>query len=96
VPKALNIFLPFKNHYPAPWPDLIQRGQMVYFQTSFGTFWKASEWKILISFLAIWYTLRTFAFIFWSFGVYFGPLLFYPHFDIILVSKVKSVNPDLI
>jgi hypothetical protein len=25
-----------------------------FFQTSFGTFWKAFEWKILISFVSIW------------------------------------------
>jgi hypothetical protein len=37
---------------------------------SFGTFWKAFEWKILISFMTIWYTV-------WPFDLFYGNLVYF-------------------
>jgi hypothetical protein len=44
-------------------PNVNQGCHIVYFHTTHPprTFWKALEWKILISFMAIWYTLWSFA-----------------------------------
>jgi hypothetical protein len=59
---------------------------------SFGTFWKAFELEILISFVTIWNSL-------WQFALFHvnmvpircGHLLYYPHFGILY--REKSGNP---
>jgi hypothetical protein len=70
---------------------------MVYFQTEVTGlvhFWKAFECYILISFMAIWYSLWPFA-LFYGSLVYFVVIyvIYYPHFGILYHEK--SGNPDM-
>jgi hypothetical protein len=63
--------LPFKQ--PTFAAASAQGCQMVYFQTkdpNLGKFWRALQWKMLVYFMPIWYTLRPFD-KFYSHLVYF-------------------------
>jgi hypothetical protein len=55
-----------------PDPRKVDQGcQMVYFQTknsNLGRFWRALEWKLLVSDIPIWNILRPFGIFAWSFG----------------------------
>jgi hypothetical protein len=61
--------------------DGCQGCQMVYFQTknlNLGTFWRVLQCKMLVSFMDIWYILRSFG-IFWPFVIFCGNFVnFYP------------------
>jgi hypothetical protein len=58
---------------------------------SFGTFWEDIEWKILISFITIWYSVWQFDLFYGKFGIFYGHLLHYSHFGI--MYRKKSGNP---
>jgi hypothetical protein len=74
---------------PAGLPD----GLFSHQTASFGTFWKAFEWKVfdifndhLVHFVAICYILR-------NFGIFCGHFLYYPNFGILY--QEKSGNPGI-
>jgi hypothetical protein len=44
-------------------------------------FWRALEWKLLVYFMTIWYSL-------WPFGVFFGPLVNFSPFWYVAPRKI--------
>jgi hypothetical protein len=73
---------------------LHQGCQIVHFQTkdsNLGKYWRVLQWKMLIYFISIWYSLRTF-------GIVFGHLVYFlviwyicPRFG--MLQREKSGNP---
>jgi hypothetical protein len=67
-----------------------------YFQCKnpdFGKFWRALQWKMLVSFMAILSSYRPFG-IFYGHLVQFPPFWYtFPHFD--MLHKEKSGNPGM-
>jgi hypothetical protein len=55
---------------------------------TFGEFWKAFEWKMIISFMTIWYT-------FWSFALFYGNLLHLVDICYIIPILVYCIKKNL-
>jgi hypothetical protein len=54
---------------------------------TFGKFWKAWEWKVLISFMTIWYALWSFVLLYGNLVNFGDHLLHFPHFGILYQEK---------
>jgi hypothetical protein len=73
------------------WRKWDQGCQMVCFQTKnlyLGRFWRALKWKMLVYFMVIWNNLRPFGIFLWTFGTFYGQLVYFCPFGYIVSRKI--------